>query len=393
MHVLKVFSLPFFGLALISGLAYAFLLSEHTPTKTSPEFLFRRSKEGGDVPLKKCQDTSVEYFAYKEIDPKEAKNNKFGLYIYAENKKFIKMASDMVNSNGGEWGYVLIPYNVKDYDTRKWRGVFSLLLEEKLIPVIQLYDVDADKYKKQTERAAKFLDSFLWPVKQRYISVYNEPNDAKFWKGYTDAKEYARILDHTIEVFKEENPNFFMMNGAFNVSAPSGGGYVDAFEFMQDMDSAVSGIFTKLDGWASHPYPQPNFSGSPHLVGRNGIRAYEVELEFLREEMGVKKELPVFITETGWAHAEGAIYDSSFMPAETVAQYIKIAYEEYWLKDDKVQAVMPFTIWYPPPFDHFSWVKKDYEPYPQFEVVKSMKKVAGTPEELITKTYVKGDCD
>jgi len=387
-----IFGTSFVLLFIILVVSILFFV-EYIPTKKSPEFLFRRYQENSEVPLKKCEDALVEYYTYKNVSAQDYKNNKFGLYIYAENRKFIQMASEMVNSNGGAWGYVLIPYNVKDYDTRKWRGVFSLLLEEKLIPVIQLYDVDADKYKKQTQKAAEFLDSFLWPIKQRYISVYNEPNDAKFWKGYTDASEYAKILDYTIDVFKEQNSNFFMMNGAFNISAPTGGGYVDALDFMRQMNAAVPGIFTRLDGWASHPYPQPNFSGSPHTVGRNGIRAYETELSFLRREMGVEKDLPVFITETGWAHAEGAIYDSSFLSAEAVASYIRVAYEDYWLGDDRVQAVMPFTIWYPPPFDHFSWVKKDYTSYPQYDAIKSMRKISGTPEELIIKTYSKGECD
>lgn len=390
----KGYIVPFIFLILSISLGYALLHVEKSPSKNiSPDFLFRPGESSQSVPLGNCKSDAVEYYAYKEIPPEERKNNKFGLYIYAENQRFIKLASEMVNSNGGDWGYVLIPYNVKDYDTRKWARVFTMLKDEKLIPVIQLYDVDVSKYKKQTQKAAEFLDSFLWPVKQRYISVYNEPNDAKFWKGYTDAKEYAKILDYTIETFKEQNSNFFMMNGAFNVSASAGDGYVDAFDFMLQMEKAVPRIFRKLDGWASHPYPHPNFSGNPHTIGRNGIRAYETELVFLKDSLEVGRDLPVFITETGWAHMEGAKYDYSFLSADQVAQNIKTAYEEYWLPDDRVQAVMPFTIWYPAPFDHFSWVDKEYNPYPQYDVVKSMKKVTGTPEELIIKTYVREDCN
>ncbi len=330
-------------------------------------------------------DTSqtIEYLYYlPEIE--EKRNNKFGLYIYAENRDHLTLAEELVNSNGGDWGYVLLPFNVRDRDRVKWTSVFTRLREKHLIPIIQLHDVNLNRYEDETKGAAEFLDDFVWPVRQRYISVYNEPNDAKFWYGKVDPREYARILDYTVETFKKTNRDFFMLNGAFNVSAPNSGTYMDSFDYMAVMNDEVPGIFEKLDGWASHPYPQPNFSGSPHDSGRWSIKAYEDELKFLESELGVSKDLPVFITETGWAHAEGQNYDGSFLPAQKVAENLKIAYEQVWLPDDRVVAVTPFTIWYDPPFDHFSWVNKDLVPYIQFEVIKSMKKVEGTPQRLQT---------
>lgn len=333
------------------------------------------------------KDSAIEYLYYKD-KADNYKNNKFGLYIYAENKDFIRLADKLVNSNGGEWGYVLIPFNVRDLSYGKWQEVFDMLLEKKLIPIVQLHDINVDKYEAETENVARFLNSLVWPIKQRYISVYNEPNDAKFWYGRVAPKEYAAILNYTIDSFKEENPNFFMLNGALNVSADGAvQGYMDAFEYMSLMNKYVPGIFSKLDGFASHSYPQPNFSGSPYSQGRYSIRAYEEELEYLRDVLGVKKNLPVFITETGWAHAEGETYNSAFLPVSTTSEYIKKAYQDVWLKDDRVIAVTPFTIWYAPPHDHFSWVNEDKVPYLQYEVIKSLKKQSGTPESL-EKGYV-----
>jgi len=327
---------------------------------------------------------NIEYVYYTHDNPLWKENNKFGLYIYAEEKDFFEIAQKLVNSNGGEWGYVLIPYSVKDYDTKKWARVFDQLIKKKLIPVIQLWNVDVDNYQEETRKSAEFLNKFIWPIKFRYISVYNEPNDNKFWYGKADGTEYARILDYTIRIFKEVNSDFYMLNGAFNVSASNDGESTDSFVFMKNMDIAVPGIFEKLDGWASHPYPQPNFSGSPYATGRWSIRAYEDELRFLKEEIGLEKDLPVFITETGWAHAEGEKYNSSFPTVEKIAEYFKIAFEEVWLKDDKVRAVMPFTIRYDPPFDHFSWVNKDKVPYYHYDVLKKVEKVKGKPPVLST---------
>ena len=356
---------------------------EDSTNYVSRNFIFSTDETWGDEET--CTTTqNIEYVYYSHDNPLWEPNNKFGLYIYAEEKDFFEIAQKLVNSNGGEWGYVLIPYNVKDYDETKWARVFDQLISKRLIPVIQLWNVDVDDYQEQTRKAAEFLNKFIWPIKFRYISVYNEPNDNKFWYGKADPEEYANILDYTVRVFKEANQDFYMLNGALNVSASDSKESMDSFEFMEKMDESIPGIFDKLDGWASHPYPQPNFSGSPYDTDRHSIFSYDDELKYLKNELGVEKDLPVFITETGWAHAEGETYNSSYLPVSKVADYFKIAFEEVWLKDDRVRAVMPFTIRYDPPFDHFSWVNRDKVPYYHYDVVKDMKKVEGAPPVLST---------
>lgn len=350
--------------------------------------------ETSEVPQSTCSASEqIEYSYYIGNDPLWKKNNKFGLYVYAEEKEFFSIADRLVNSNGGDWGYVLIPYNVRDYDYGKWGRVFNQLIGKHLIPVIQLWNVDVNDYKKETTNAAKFLNSFLWPIRYRYVSVYNEENDDNFWYGKADAKQYAKILDYTIKTFKESNEDFYIMNGALNISASKTEDNVDAFEFMRQMNEAVPGIFNKLDGWASHPYPQPNFAGSPLDTGRMSIRAYENELDYLKNNLGVKKDLPVFITETGWAHAEGESYDSSYLPDKTVAEYYKTAFNDVWLKDDRVRAVMPFTIIYDEPHDHFSWVNRDFVPYFHYDVIKSMEKVSGEPPKLESGGVTTPNCE
>jgi hypothetical protein len=375
--------------SILSFLLYRELKKENSENSFDPgeyltrTFVFETDEEWEDEEL--CTTIqNIEYAYYSHDDPLWEPNNKFGLYIYAEEKDFFEIAQKLVNSNGGEWGYVLIPYSVKDYDEKKWARVFDQLINKKLIPIIQLWNVDIKNYQEETRDAANFLNKFIWPIKYRYVSVYNEPNDNKFWYGKADAAEYARILDYTIRMFKEINQDFFMLNGALNVSASSDGESTDSFEFMRKMNEGVPGIFERIDGWASHPYPQPNFSGNPLAGGRWSIRAYEDELKFLKEEFGVKKSLPVFITETGWAHAEGENYNGSYLPVKTIADYFVIAFEEVWLKDDKVRAVTPFTIRYDPPFDHFSWINRDKVPYFHYEVIKKMEKVKGAPPVLST---------
>ena len=193
-----------------------------------------------------------------------------------------------------------------------------------------------------------------------------------------DPGGYAKVLNFTIDEFKKKNKDFFMLNGAFNPTAPSSVGYMDEVKFMREMNVSVPGIFEKLDGWASHPYPQPAFMGLPTDTGRSSIRAYEWELNQLDKLFNVR-DLPVFITETGWPHSEGAIFNYNYYDSDTVSGYIKYAFEEIWLKDGRVVSITPFTVYYDPPFDHFSWVGKNGEGYKQFQTILNIKKVAGKP--------------
>lgn len=356
--------------------------------------LFRNVVKQNVVKDSNCTvEDQVEYFHYLAPDPKDNQNNIFGLYIYAEVPEYFDLAAELVNSNGGDWGYVLIPFGMRDRDSAKWERVFEQLRELHLIPIIQLWDVDVEKFEKETTDAAKFLDGFIWPIQTRYISVYNEPNDSRFWYGKVAPEEYAYILSKTIKIFKERNADYFMINGAMNVSAATTVGSLNSFEYMYRMNQAQEGIFNKLDGWASHSYPQPNFSGSPYDTGRWSIKAYADELTYLKDYLGVTKDLPVFITETGWAHSEGKDYNGSFYNESKVADFFKIAYQEVWLKDPRVRAVTPFTIRYQDPHDHFSWVDEKEEPYAQFDAIKSLPKVAGNVPRVELKKVSLTKCD
>ena len=81
------------------------------------------------------------------------------------------------------------------------------------------------------------------------------------------------------------------------------------------------------------------------------------------------------------------------MSSSKIANYFKIAFEEFWLKDSRVRAVMPFTIRYNPPFDHFSWVNSDNVPYVHYDVVKGIKKVKGEPPLLAKGQFEVKSCE
>jgi hypothetical protein len=313
-------------------------------------------------------------------------NNKVGLYVYPE-EGLITKSAEIINTNGGDWGYVLIPYNIQDSDDEKWYKIFRGLSQLHLIPIVQLWNIDIDKdINEQIAGSTAFLDKLPWPTETRIVSVYNEVNDPAFWYGKANPEQYAEILNKTIIMFNAFDERYFILNGAFNASARSGNGYIDEQEFLYRMNLAVPGIFKKLDGWASHPYPQPAFKGSPKDKGRDSIRAYEWELDLLELYYGVT-DIPVFITETGWPHAEGVQYNDDYLSEKKVAQYLETAFEDVWFLDDRIIAVTPFTIIYEPPYDHFSFIKKDGSEYKTSQALRKLPKTSGKP--LLSEEHLK----
>lgn len=306
-------------------------------------------------------------------------NNKFGIHIAQPADDDINKAAELVNSNGGKWGYITLVIHEDDKDKNKWQSVFDKLREKQLIPIVRLATKgDGPNWRRpKPEEAlewAQFLNSLNWVTKNRYVILFNEPNHATEWGGSVDAKSFAEVNREFSKKLKEANKDFFVMMGGLDGVAPSQPPrYQDSGVFLRQVMEVISAQeFNELfDGLSSHSYPNPGFSGSPSGSGKSSVRGYEYELDLLKG-YGVK-DLPVFITETGW--------NASAVGREQTAQHFKTAYEQVWLPDDRVKAVTPFVLNYQSePFLKFSWLKKDTnEPYPEYETVKNLSKTAGKP--------------
>jgi len=74
--------------------------------------------------------------AYAVYDPLTLPNNKFGIHILFPSE--LEKAGELVNSNGGQWGYVTIPIQVADKDLVKWQKFFDEAKRLKIIPIIRL---------------------------------------------------------------------------------------------------------------------------------------------------------------------------------------------------------------------------------------------------------------
>lgn len=342
---------------------------------------------------------------YAIYDPLSSPNNKFGIHIISATPAESSPAAEFTNSSGGDWGYITVLVESKDRNTQKWQEFFNDLRRRHLIPLIRLAtqpDPSTGSWKRPYEGEetawADFLDNLVWPTKNRYVIIYNEPNHAAEWGNQTDPASYAQTLDKTINALRQKSADFFVLNAGFDASTPhQPPRYFDELAYLEQMNQAVPGIFEKLDGWVSHSYPNPNFSGSPNDTGRGTVRTWYWELQTLRQ-LGVTKNLPVFITETGWKHAEGISFNRSFPSADQVAEYFQQAFTSAW-HSQRIVAVTPFLLNYQEaPFDHFSFKKitgerqdqkifKDEsvlglsypQYYPQYLTLMQLPKTAGQP--------------
>ncbi len=316
-------------------------------------------------------------------------NNKFGIHLAQPHFEDIDASADLVNASGGDWGYITLVIQEDDRNRSKWQEIFERLRKKHLIPIIRLATKPEGNYWKRPtldegDNWVNFLDSLNWIVKDRYVILFNEPNHASEWGGAVDTDSYAEIALAYAQKLKEKNNLFFVMLAGLDASAPSLlPNYEDEGNFLRRvLEKIPKDDFEKyIDGWSSHSYPNPGFSGSPNGYGRGTVRTYQWELSLLRE-LGIEKNLPVLITETGWSDKK--------ISRDIIANYFRTAFEAVWLPDERVVAVTPFVFNYQgEPFIDFSWKrligsssvnaseKQDF--YPQYYQVQAMSKTKGDP--------------
>lgn len=308
-------------------------------------------------------------------------NNKFGIHLAQPHLEDLDKAAQLVNSNG-DWGYVTLVMQEDDRKKEKWQEIFDRMRRLHLIPIVRLATKPEGASwrrpnKDDAEEWANFLDSLNWVVKDRYIVLFNEPNHGSEWGGQVDSQSFAEVMESFASTLKKRSPDFFIMMAGMDASAPNSGSELEeeqtfltaAFQILKP--ETFQSLF---DGWASHSYPNPGFAGSPYGSGKGTVRTYQWEKQVL-QRLGISKNLPVFITETGWSDLG--------VSRTTIARYFQQAYEDVWLPDSSVVAVTPFVLDYQAnPFLSFSWKlyqSNDY--YPQFFTVQSMQKIKGTPSQ------------
>jgi hypothetical protein len=283
---------------------------------------------------------------------------------------FLRAAAELVNSNGGDWGYVTIVVVDDDRrDPQRFQRLLDLCALYHLTPIVRVgtafnpalqawnHPGNYDAYLWRV-----FFGQIRWPTALHYLLVGNEPNLGREWGGAVDPAGYARYLATWIDVFASD-PRYRIFNAALDASndtlLPD---RMDEFEFIEGMRAAVPNLFARLHGWASSPY---HFWWGTEL--RYTYRAYETELE------AIGRELPVIVTEFHPAHVDDALQ---------IAGYYETAFS-HWLADPRVIAATPM-FWNPESNRFWMYgVNGDgsvAQPSPTYFRIKSFPKVAGSPE-------------
>lgn len=309
-------------------------------------------------------------------DPLSLPNNKMGVHILFATE--INLASNLINSNGGDWGYVTIPIQAGDKDLEKWQKFMNEAKKLHVIPIIRLATegdyFNTTVWRKPTKEDvldfANFLNSLVWPVKNRYVAIFNEVNRSDEWEDSLSPEEYAEILSYAAKVFKSLSPDFFIISAGLDNAAPNVyGKYMNEYDYMTAMNDAVPGIFGLIDGLGSHSYPNPGFRQMPYILTSQSIYSFNFEKNLAFRLSS--KNLPVFITETGWS--------KEALPENQIAAYFKYAFKYVWADKDIV-AVTSFLLQAGRgPFSKFSLIDEDGRYSEIFFALAEIAKIKGKP--------------
>lgn len=305
-------------------------------------------------------------------DPLSVANNRFGIHVNSEND--FKNAANLVNSSGGDWGYVTFVITQGERSRERWQESFDQARRLHLIPIVRIASIpDGNTWKipedGEIDRWVDFLNSLNWVIKNRYVVIGNEPNHALEWGGKLDPAGYANYLLNFSQKLKSANEDFFVLPAGLDASAGNTRITMTETKYLDMMIKSVPNVFDYIDGWTSHSYPT------------SGTDTYKRELKYLKEK-GTSKNLPVFITETGWR------LNSKTTNQDQISVDYNKAFSGVWADDDVV-AVTPFTLNYPdPPFNMFSWQKKDGSFYNYYYTVQSIGKLKGEPIRDVAGTIL-----
>lgn len=283
-------------------------------------------------------------------------NNRFGIHIMNEHD--LVEAADLVNSSGGDWGYVTFVITEKERDHDRWQKFFDQARKLHLIPIVRLAtkatgDTWEIPEESEIENWVNFLNSLNWVVRNRYVIINNEPNHAGEWGGKLDPAGYATYLKKISGELKNASSDFFILPAGLDPASTNTKTTMTEDRFLIHMMQAEPDIFDYIDGWTSHAYPNAR------------IDIYKHELSL------IGKDFPVFITETGWPNNK---YSESQISSNLVR-----AFTNTW-SDPKIVAVTPFILNYTSsPYNIYSWKKEDGGFYDFYYEIRKMGKVRGEP--------------
>ncbi len=298
-------------------------------------------------------------------DPLQVPNNKVGVHVLDPDE--VGDAGRLVNSNGGQWGYVTVVLRSNELNREKWLKFFENCNQLHIIPIVRLATYPDGGVWVKPDAAdlvdfANFLTDMPWPVTNRYIILFNEVNHAAEWGGQVDPLQYATLLLDAQRIFKSRSADFFLLSAGLDMSAPQNENSWDALTFYKQISTLQPKWYEAIDGLAVHSYPNPAFSSSPTATSRYGIASFDYEVKLLTS-LGYPPK-PIFITETGWPHDQ---------------PFFTTAFNQVW-SDKQIVAVTPFVLFAGSgDFAQFSLLNSNHAPKSTYQEIANLPKTSGSP--------------
>jgi hypothetical protein len=304
-------------------------------------------------------------------------NNIVGLNLARLHQpQYIWVAGQIVNANGGSWGYVTMLLTRQDRDAdfavQQLQQVLDRCYEARVQPIVRVstqFNPDTGIWERPNDNDAPrwraLFEQARWPNRTVWVIPANEPNLGREWGGQVDVPSYARYFEGFLDAFDGQD-RFQVVNAPMNLSNPHRPPLMqDAFDFLAEQMAVSPGIFERLPAWATNSYKIDGIGDGLRFTHRG----YEAELEMIGREM------PVIVTESGVLHRQGE---------DEIARFFQLAYRD-WQSDRRVIAATPL-FWDPDVDNHWMFtldangnVEVGSATY---RVLRDLPRVAGSPETI-----------
>ncbi len=289
-----------------------------------------------------------------------AGGNKLGVHIL-ETEELSEVAKLFPDG-----GFITVPIRLDQLEEAKWQKFFDEADKFRFIPIVRLATSHNGKFWERPTRRdivsfADFFSKLDWHRNELIVIAFNEPNHAPEWGGKVDPVDYGKSLTFLVNWFNTEPKKYLVLPAALDAAAANTSSTMSLNLFLDKLLTKFPGIIVSLSAWNSHAYPNPGFAGNPNDSHKMSIRSYQFELDTIKKRTG--KDLPVYITETGW--------DNTKKKDRLIAGYFKLAYEKIWRTDEKVAAVTPFLFnAQTMPFSAFSLLDDNGKPTMVYEMIR-----------------------
>ncbi len=283
----------------------------------------------------------------------------------------VETAAKLVNSSGGDWGYVTVPIQPVDRDLFKWQEFMKKCSKLHLIPIIRITTIPTGGTWDSAQATdlvdfANFLNELEWPTENRYIILFNEVNQSREWGGIVDPRKYTDIVKNARTIFKERSEHFFLLGPSLDDALPDSATSMSAKRYLTAMYAHDNSVWSYFDGFSTHSYSNPGFAQPPRKNTFPGITSYNYL--FTQYKLAAK---PIFITETGW--------DQTKVSEPKLREYWNTAWG-IWGSDQRVVAITPFVLNGGETFPTLSLTRSNGDLSVSGQAIKEIIKIKGEPK-------------